>query len=89
MENPPRYQKDNCGGCRFLGDYGEYDLYFCPQHGRPTVLAFYDHCEYYSGLMFVGQIPALAEAKRRAVEQGLLSEFHEPLADLSKKEKYE
>jgi hypothetical protein len=59
-----------------LGEYKEFDLYFCMQ-GRlyiPTVLARYSDevFGYSSGLTVADHIPQLAEAKRRAKERGLL-----------------
>ena len=60
----PRYQHD-CDNCRYLGEYNEYDLYYCPQGGYPTVLARYGNQgeEYTSG--FNSTHPALIEARAR------------------------
>jgi hypothetical protein len=56
-----------------LGEWKEFDLYFCPQHGVPTVIARYGpDGDYQSGLPAADAIPALGEAKRRAIAAGLL-----------------
>jgi len=34
----PRYTHD-CSACTFLGEHGFDDLYHCPQHGNPTLIA--------------------------------------------------
>lgn len=80
----PQFEHDSdC--CTFLGRFtmeaGErgwptdYDLYHCMQGGRPTVSARYssDGPDYFSGMIFGenGQIPALVEARNRAIERGL------------------
>lgn len=68
-----RYTHD-CGRCVFLGEHGEYDLYF--HEGTPpvltTVIARYGNegGNYMSGLAFAGRIPELAEARRRAIARG-------------------
>lgn len=51
-----------------------FDLYFCTQHGLPTVIARYGHAgpDYTSGMALAAVDPLLAEAKRRADERGLL-----------------
>ena len=66
----PRHEHD-CSQCTFLGYYNEYDLYFCPQHGVPTVIArFSSHGpDYTSGLH--SQLPQLIEAENRAIIEGL------------------
>ncbi len=73
----PRYLHD-CTRCVFLGQWQEYDLYYADHGGLPdTVIARYgdDGPEYTSGLSLVPLVPALAEAKRRAMEKGLLKEM--------------
>lgn len=47
----PRYEHD-CQKCEFLGQYKEYDLYFCPN--EPTIIARYsdEGGDYGSGLVF-------------------------------------
>lgn len=35
---PPRYEHD-CRSCRYLGQWNEFDLYYCPQQGLQTVVA--------------------------------------------------
>ena len=69
-----RFQHD-CDKCHPLGEFGDADLYYCDQNiGGPTVIARYSNegGDYQSGLVFADKIPALREAKRRAVEAGLL-----------------
>lgn len=60
----PRYQHD-CAMCVYLGQYNEYDLYYCAQAGVPTVIARYGNKgpEYTSGMG--SDHPALAEARAR------------------------
>lgn len=75
MTDEPQYQHD-CDECTFLGQYGNYDLYFCTQGGgyrSPTVIARYgnDGPEYTSGMIFAGSDP-LKEALQRANEAGLV-----------------
>jgi hypothetical protein len=75
----PQFRHD-CKGCVFLGRFRAppahaVDLYFCQQCDRmATVIARYGNegLEYQSGLAFAEVIPELGEAKRRAVERGLL-----------------
>jgi hypothetical protein len=54
-EMEKRYQHD-CDQCVFLGQWNEYDLYFCGEQGDvfTTVIARYGNegCEYSSGLVF-------------------------------------
>jgi hypothetical protein len=79
----PRYEHD-CSKCVFLGQHYDdkevqnYDLYFCPQHGlgMPTVLARHGSSgpDYASGLGGADVVPPLREAKRRAINKGLLRE---------------
>ena len=46
----PRYQH-YCDNCIFLAKFNEYDLYFCPQGGDPTVIArFGTDGDYLSGI---------------------------------------
>lgn len=68
----PRYTHD-CDDCKPLGEFGEYDLYYCAK-GHPTVIARYgdDGSEYLSGMSFVGKVDELTEAHRRAAASGLL-----------------
>lgn len=67
----PQWHHD-CQQCAFLGRYGGFDLYHCPQGGRPTVVArFGNHNEeFLSGLPARPQ--ALREAQRRSEDRGLL-----------------
>lgn len=47
----PRFDHD-CSACIFLGQYQEYDLYFCP--AEPTIIARYssEGGDYGSGIVF-------------------------------------
>jgi hypothetical protein len=67
----PKFEHD-CDDCVFLGHYLENDLYYCPK--EPTILARYgaDGPEYTSGLTFAEHDPRMAEAFRRAEQNGLL-----------------
>ena len=70
-----RFEHD-CSACHFLGQAGEYDLYFCDSlSDLPTVIARWGDLphEYGSG-MFAADLGAepYAEAKRRALEKGLI-----------------
>lgn len=75
----PRYKHD-CQACTFLGTFEGVDLYHCPQHGMPTLVArcSSDGSDYTSLLaelvqrdarIFTGS--ALQEALRRAERLGL------------------
>jgi hypothetical protein len=71
----PRYQHD-CTACTFLGTYKEFDLYFCPQVGHPTLIARYGDKgpEYQSG-MDAGRnnlLPELHAAYKLSLEKGLI-----------------
>lgn len=70
---PPRFTHD-CTRCVFLGQHGPDDLYFHPDE-RQTVIARWGSIpqDYSSGLAGADFLPALGEAKRRAVEMGLLA----------------
>ena len=48
----PRYTHD-CEGCLYIGHFGRYDCYFCPQ-GDATIIARYGNeaPEYASGIEF-------------------------------------
>ena len=75
-EKNPRYEHD-CKSCAYLGQYREYDLYYCPQHEFPTVIArFGKGPDYKSGMDFAvkGTIPELVEARWRALARGLIKE---------------
>lgn len=69
--------KHDCSVCKPLGEFHEFDLYWCqesPKH-MATVVARHGNKgeEYTSGLSFVDSKPELAEALRRATEQGLVN----------------
>ncbi|MCX6827608.1 MAG: hypothetical protein NTV06_10160 [candidate division Zixibacteria bacterium] len=69
-EDKPRYLH-GCNECLWLGQFNEYDLYFCYQNGIPTAIARYgDSEDYKSGLIFaeLGFDEALAEANRRRLK---------------------
>jgi hypothetical protein len=71
---PPRYNHD-CDKCTYLGQYEEYDLYFCSKF-LPTVIARYgnDGPLYTSGMALRKFVPPLQEAYERACELGLVKE---------------
>lgn len=57
-----------------------FDLYYCKQHGLPTVIARFGHGgdQYVSGLGLAALDPVLAEALNRADEKGLCTSYDEP-----------
>jgi len=73
----PEYKHD-CDNCTYLGfekkDGKMVDLYFCPQHKVPTIIARYssDGPDYISGVALAGHFPELMAAKTRAEAAGLL-----------------
>lgn len=73
-ESPPQFKHDaDC--CTFLGRHLGNDLYFCSQGGNlPTVIARYGNegSDYNSGLPVAHLVPALTEAKKRAIAAGIL-----------------
>ena len=70
-----RYEHD-CDQCIPLGEYKEFDLYFCRQGGIQTVVARYGNAgeNYSSGLALADYAPQLAEARNRAQKKGLLQD---------------
>ena len=63
----------DCEKCSPLGQYNDYDLYYCDQGGWPTVIARYGiDGEYRSGLEFgkTGVDPILSLAYKMAVMNG-------------------
>lgn len=66
----PEEEHKGIAALRFVG----WDLYFCPQHGLPTVIARFGHQgpDYVSGLAAGDAIPVLGEARRRAQRKGLI-----------------
>lgn len=75
MTKGPAHQHD-CENCAYLGTKAyhphQWDLYWCDQGGRPTVIARSgDLGEYTSGLGFVDRDVFLALAYVRAVKAGL------------------
>lgn len=77
MKQRPIHQHD-CNNCVFLGTFQNNDLYYCNQHGRPTVIARYGPSgEYASGLTFGEHdkddlTSELGEAYRRAKKLNLI-----------------
>ena len=69
-----RYKHD-CFKCEYLGQYGEYDLYYCDK-GIQTFIARYGDggCDYVSGMNFATKdgIPELYEALKRKQRQDKL-----------------
>lgn len=69
--------KHDCDICVFLGQFNEYDLYFCDA-GFATVIARYgdDGPEYMSGMTFARnkECMPLYEAKQRAIKENLYGE---------------
>jgi len=74
-----RFQHD-CKHCVPLGQYQENDLYYCDQHGCPTVIARYgnDGPEYTSGMGFAEIDPRLSIALLMAKAMGLVSAVFTP-----------
>ncbi len=69
-EMKPRFCHDcDWNSCIFLGQYGKYDLYVCPNGGlagRETFIGRYgEDGDYQSGAPFVGKIDSITEAHRR------------------------
>lgn len=70
----PKFRHD-CKECIHLGEFQGQDLYVCYQDCLgPTVIARHGNkpWEYQSGICFADTIPALGEARKRAVDLGLL-----------------
>lgn len=67
-----RYSND-CNYCIPLGQFQENDLYYCDQHGIPTVIARYgnDGPDYTSGMGFADIDPRIGIARMMAVAMGL------------------
>jgi hypothetical protein len=40
---PYRFSHDACAGCRFIGQYGAYDVWFCNGQTYGTWIARYGH----------------------------------------------
>lgn len=70
-----RFQHD-CEKCKPLGEFEDADLYYCEVQliGGQTVIARYsdDGADYQSGLIFADNIPALGEARNRAIAAGYM-----------------
>lgn len=72
-----KFHEHDCDICTHLDsvtrDGTDYDLYYCPNGRRPTVIARYGKWgEYLSGLDFSGK-GILKEAAQLAMAKGLLS----------------
>ena len=69
-----RYEHD-CEKCKPLGEFQEFDLYFCEQAlgGKTVIARSGPEGEYVSGMSFADSMPELGEAKRRAIAAGLLT----------------
>ncbi len=71
-----RFQHD-CDNCKPLGEFGDADLYYCGEQliGDNTVIARYsdDGADYTSGLALADKIPALGEARKRAIAAGYMT----------------
>ncbi len=68
-----RYEHD-CDHCKPLGMFRDFDLYYCPQGGLPTVIARYgEDGNYTSGLDAADRHPELAEARARSVTAGYIA----------------
>lgn len=69
MSDRPTYRHD-CVACTFLGCFRGHDLYYCEQHGLPTVIARYgdEGSAYTSGMALADVDPILAEAKARSAQ---------------------
>ena len=73
----PEYKHD-CDNCTYLGfekkDGKMVDLYFCPQHTLPTIIARYssEASDYISGIQLANHFPELWTAKTRATAAGLI-----------------
>jgi len=73
-----RFHKHDCEDCTHLisvtQEETNYDLYYCPQGSRPTLIARYgEYGDYMSGLSFSHK-GILKQAAELAIEKGLLSE---------------
>ena len=71
-----RFQHD-CEKCKPLGEFEGADLYYCEAQliGGPTVIARHssDGADYQSGMVFADKIPALGEARNRAIAAGYMT----------------
>jgi hypothetical protein len=78
LGNTMRYEH-KCQFCKFLGEFGEYDLYFCTilHFGRHYVVAKNDGGEDFSLVPLEEhtetEYPELKEAFRRAIEKEFYS----------------
>lgn len=72
-ESKPLFVHD-CDTCTFLGTFNNHDLYVHTSDIHPTVIARWssDGPDYISVLVFADVHPELSEAKKRAIDLGLL-----------------
>lgn len=74
-DDKPRFKHD-CDSCKFLGNYEDYDLYFCEQGGDPTIVARYGNKgeQYQSGMSFARYdgLKHLYVGKLIAIDKGYL-----------------
>lgn len=69
-----RHEHD-CDKCHPLGEFKEFDLYFCeqaPGFGHTVIARYGKEGDYFSGLASSDLHESLREAKRRAIAGGLL-----------------
>ena len=71
-EKKPRFVVDEAEGLKFLGHKEGHDLYYCPIFKDIIARFGNEPQEYRSGTIFAGVIPALAMAKKIAIEKGLV-----------------
>ena len=73
QENEHPHFTHDCDVCTFLGHFNGYDLYVHATEGIKTVIARNgEDGAYKSGIWAANSDPELAEAKKRAIERGLL-----------------
>lgn len=65
--------KHDCDHCIALGEFGDFDLYIHPEQPITVIARRSDEgSDYVSGMELTEFYPELAEAKRRAIDAGLL-----------------
>ena len=67
--------KHDCEQCIYLGFFMDSDLYYCPQHGLPTLICRSGNSphQYVSNnVMLQDFMPEFAEARKRAEEKKLI-----------------
>lgn len=79
--------KHDCEHCKPLGEFGEADLYFCdtPWIGVTVVARYSDEeSDYVSGMELANFHGDIKEAKKRAIDGGLLVRPNAELRDASR-----